>query len=67
MIYFYDIIYISYYTIMNFKINYFILIKFIVIKNIDSKRIVTINNAMNNYIYYMTIKSAKKKKIEIIL
>lgn len=47
---------------MNFKINYFILIKFVVIKNIDSKKIVTINNAVNNYIYYMIIKSVKKKK-----
>lgn len=67
---FYDIIMILsilYYNEYNFKINYFTIVKFIEIKNIDSKRIITINDASNyslknNQIYYMIIKSAKKKK-----
>lgn len=47
---FYDIIMILsilYYNEYNFKINYFTIVKFIEIKNIDSKRIITINDASN--------------------
>lgn len=47
---FYDIIMILpilYYNEYNFKINYSTIVKFIEIKNIDSKRIITINDASN--------------------